>query len=229
MDVRVLELVEGSREARGLTVIIDVFRAFSLECQLFDQGVERIIPMGSVEDALALKREHPEYVSFGERGGKQVDGFEYGNSPAQVAGVDLAGKTCIHTTSAGTQGIVNAVGATEILGASLVNAAATARYIRERDPEVVSIVAMGNAGIATAAEDVICARYIRALLLGEEYDAQSLAYDLRETDGAKFFDPAKPEFPEGDFERCVTCDMYDFVVRVSRKEDGTFENTRYVV
>ena len=54
MDVRVLELVEGAREARGLTVVIDVFRAFPLECYLFALGAKAIYPIGSVEEARAL-------------------------------------------------------------------------------------------------------------------------------------------------------------------------------
>ena len=166
MDVRVLELVEGAREARGLTVVIDVFRAFTLECYLFAQGAKAIYPIGSVEEARALKAAHPDWVCFGERGGWQVEGFDYGNSPSQVAGVDLTGRTCIHTTSAGTQGIVNATGADEIVTGSLANARAVATYIRRRDPREVSIVAMGTSGTQSAGEDVLCARYIEALLKG---------------------------------------------------------------
>ena len=41
MEIRILHLLEGARAARGLTVIIDVFRAFSLECYLYDMGVRK--------------------------------------------------------------------------------------------------------------------------------------------------------------------------------------------
>lgn len=227
MDIRILELVEGAKEARGLTVIIDVFRAFTLECYLFDQGVERIYPIGSVEDALELKREHPDWLAFGERGGRQVDGFDYGNSPAQVAGLDLTGRTCIHTTSAGTQGIVNATHATEIVTASLVNARAVARYIRGRAPEEVSIVAMGNAGVRRAGEDVLCAEYIKSVLEERPIDVQARADALARTDGAKFFDPAQPQYPEGDFPLCVDCDRFGFVIRVGRDSEGRLVDTRH--
>lgn len=226
MDVRILELVDGAREARGLTVIIDVFRAFSLECYLFDQGAERIYPIGSVGDALELKSEHPGWVAFGERGGAQVEGFDYGNSPAQVAGLDLTGRTCIHTTSAGTQGIVNATHATEIVTASLVNARAVARYIASRAPEEVSIVAMGTAGVSSAEEDVLCARYIKACLEGAPFDVQSQADALATTAGAKFFDPAQPQYQEGDFALCCACDHFDFVIRVGHDGEGRLVNTR---
>lgn len=231
MDIQLLELIEGAKRARGLTVVIDVFRAFSLEPYLFSQGAERIYPIGSVEDALALKREHPEYVSFGERGGAQVEGFEFGNSPLQVQGTDFSGRTCIHTTSAGTQGIVNAEGATEIVCAGLVNAAATARYIAGKQPSQVSIVCMGNAGVKTAEEDVLCGRYIKALLEGEDpaqaHDrCQKEASGFKDTCGAKFFDPARPEFPEGDFALCTAVDRFDFVVSTSRDGKGALVNSR---
>ena len=108
MEIQILECIEGAKKAKGLTVIIDVFRAFSLEAYLFSKGVKRIIPIGQLEIAFQLKKEHPDWVLFGEREGKQVEGCDLGNSPSQIETIDLKGKTCIHTTSAGTQGIVNA-------------------------------------------------------------------------------------------------------------------------
>ena len=226
MRVQVLELVEGARRARGLTVVIDVFRAFTLECYLFARGAARVYPVGAVDAALAMKRDHTDWVTFGERGGARVEGFEHGNSPAEAVGLDLVGRTCIHTTSAGTQGIVSATGATEIVTASLVNAAAVAEYVRRRDPQEVSIVAMGNAGVRTAEEDVLCARYIEALLAGRPFDVQGRADALAGTAGAKFFDPAHPEFPQADFPLCVACDRFGFVIRTERDGSGRLVNVR---
>ena len=37
MKINILHLIEGAKKAEGLTVIIDVFRAFSLECYLYDK------------------------------------------------------------------------------------------------------------------------------------------------------------------------------------------------
>lgn len=228
MDVRVLELVDGARKARGLTVVIDVFRAFTLECYLFAQGAKKIYPIGSVDEARALKAAHPDWLCFGERGGWQMEGFDFGNSPSQVAGVDLTGRTCIHTTSAGTQGIVNATGADEIVTGSLANARAVATYIGRRDPREVSIVAMGTAGVTSADEDVLCARYIEALLKGQGdgFDVAAKAAALRDGAGAKFFDPEQPQYPAADFPYCVDCDRFDFVIRVGKDGDGRLVNTR---
>ncbi len=143
--------------------------------------------------------------------------------------MDLTGRTCIHTTSAGTQGIVNATGASEIVTGSLANARAVATYIQHRQPAEVSIVAMGTSGTQSAGEDVLCARYIEALLKGTAagFDVAGKAAGLRDTAGAKFFDPAQPQYPEADFPYCVDCDRFDFVIRVGKDAEGRLVNTRY--
>ena len=37
MNIQILHLLDGAKAATGLTVIIDVFRAFSFECYLIHQ------------------------------------------------------------------------------------------------------------------------------------------------------------------------------------------------
>lgn len=223
MNIKILELIEGAKQAEGLTVIIDVFRAFSLECYLFGRGAERIYPIGSMEEAFDFHKEHPDYILIGERGGKIVDGCDFGNSPSQTKSYDFRGKRVIHSTSAGTQGIVNASGADEIITASLVNAKAVAEYIRRRDPETVSIVAMGNSGVRTAPEDVLCAEYIRDLLTqtGHLSTIQERADALRYHGGEHFFAPDRQDiFPQEDFYMCTRCNVFDFVIRTGVDEEG---------
>ncbi|HIU47224.1 MAG TPA: 2-phosphosulfolactate phosphatase [Candidatus Fimadaptatus faecigallinarum] len=227
MNVSIFELIEGSRQAEGLTVIIDVFRAFSLECYIYARGARKIIPVGDLEQAFALKRAQPDCVLIGERKGKKCEGCDFGNSPSQTEGFDFTGRTVIHTTSAGTQGVVNAVHASEILVAGLVNARATADYIRKCAPDKVSLVAMGTNGVASTEEDVLCARYIRSLLLDEPLDIAALAPALRETSGRKFFNPDTQEiFPEADFEMCIQYDRFPFALRIEKDASGLFVTRR---
>lgn len=226
MKVRVLELAEGAAAARGTTVIIDVFRAFTLECYLFARGAKKIYPIGSAGFALACRQKDPQLVAFGERGGAKIEGFDFGNSPSELGEVNLDGKSCIHTTSAGTQGIVRAQHASEVVCASLVNAKATARYVAAQNPREVSLVAMGNAATSSAEEDLLCAEYIKALLEGREFDVRPQAEALATTAGAKFFDPARPEFPEADFPLCVDCDRFDFAICVRKESDGRLVNLK---
>lgn len=226
MNIRILHLAEGAREAGGITVVIDVFRAFTLEAYLFSQGAEKIYAVSDQKTAYRMKKEHPEYILIGERHGKILPGFDYGNSPSSVKGMDFTGKIFVHTTSNGTQGIANAVHADEILTGSLVNAKATADYILSQRPEEVSLVCMGWEGKDTE-EDVLCAEYLKSLLEGQPMkDIERKADDLRYTEGKKFFDPLQQDvFPQADFAMCVKPDIFDFVIE-TRHENGIAVNRR---
>lgn len=221
MNVQILQLIDGARQARGLTVIIDVFRAFTVECCAMAREAKTILPVGTIEEAFALKEVYPDALLVGERDGRKCEGFDCGNSPSQLEDFDVHGKTIIHTTSAGTQGVANAVHADEMLAASLVNARATAEYIRMRNPETVSIVCMGLGGKRETEEDTLCAEYIAALLRGEEPDISAEIADLANTSGKKFFDPANAEvFPQRDFEMSTQLDRFPFALKVIEDENG---------
>ena len=221
MEIRILQLIEGARAARGLTVIIDVFRAMTVEAYVLHNGAADLLPVGSLEEAYAYREAHPGTILIGERGGKKCPGFDFGNSPSAVKHVDFTGKTVVHTTSAGTQGIANAVGADEMLTGSLVNAKAVADYIRNSGAEVVSLVCMGLEGLEPTAEDTLCAEYIKSLVEGKPMDLTEGIAECKRTSGAKFFDPANREvFPEEDFHLSVEADKFDFVLHVEKGPDG---------
>ncbi len=220
--VNVLHLIDGAKQAEGLTVIIDVFRAFSLENYLYDMGVKLIRPIGSVEEAFKLKETTPNSLLFGERNGIKVEGFDFGNSPSSVTPEIAKGKTILHTTSAGTQGVVNAKNATRILAGSLVNARAIAEYIIETQPEVVSLVCMGWNAEELAAEDELCAEYIKSILDGEELtDMDARVADLQFHGGEHFFNPETQEiFPEPDFWLCIKYDRFPYILEIYKDEIG---------
>lgn len=221
MEIKILNLIEGAREAKGLTVIIDVFRAMTVEAYLIKNNAAKILPVSGVDFSLEYRKKNPETVLCGERGGKIIEGFDYGNSPSQIENVDFTGKTVIHTTSAGTQGIANAIHADEIIGGSLVTARSIAKYIKEKNPEYVSLVGMGLAGEKPTDEDVLCAEYIKSLVLGEPLsDIDERIEKIKHTDGAKFFDQTMQSvFPERDFHLCTAYDSFDFILRLTKDEE----------
>lgn len=221
-DINILHLLEGAKQAEGLTVIIDVFRAFSLECYLYDMGVKQIRPVGTIEEAFSLRDRIQDSILIGERKGIKCEGFDYGNSPSSIRKEDVAGKTIIHTTSAGTQGIVNAVHADEIITGSLVNARAVAEYIISRQPQTVSLVSMGSGGVRIAPEDELCAAYIKSILEGREFtDMNRRVDELRNHGGEHFFDPERQNvFPEADFYRCIEYNKFPFVLTIEKDDIG---------
>lgn len=221
MEIEVLQLIEGAKQARGLAVIIDVFRAFSVACYLYDNGAAGVIPVGELETAYKLKEDNPEFVLLGEREGKTLPGFDYGNSPTFIKDVDFTGKTIVHTTSAGTQGIVNANHADEIITASFVNAGAVVSYIEKSNFNNISLVCMGNAGLQPADEDILCAKYIKNKLTGKKNDEQQIVETLREDSGQRFFDPANRDWsPPTDFDLCLRFEIFNFILRARTYKPG---------
>ncbi|MCK4321946.1 2-phosphosulfolactate phosphatase [candidate division WOR-3 bacterium] len=215
MEIKIYELIKGARKATGLTVIIDVFRAFSTSCYIYNNGAERIIPVGDLKLAYKLKRENPHFLFFGERGGKKLKGFDFGNSPSQIEGLNFNGKTIIQTTSSGTKGLIGAKDADEIIAGSFINAGAIVKYIKSKNPELVSLVAMGLNGKVSADEDILCTKYIENALLDKPNNFEEIINHLRATpELQKFFDSRKDWFPEKDFKMCLTLNRFNFLLKV---------------
>jgi len=227
MKIEITEFVEGARQAKGLTVIIDVFRAFSVECYAMDSGAAKIIATGEVAEAFELKKRYMKAVLIGERNEKKIKGFDYGNSPTEIIKADLTGKTVIHTTTAGTNGLVNAVNADTIVTGSFVNASAVVRYIVAAAPEHVSLVAMGYRAKESAAEDLLCAEYIDSLITGRNGNFETRIANLRITSGKRFFMPENIDFsPPTDFFLCTMTNRFNFVLKAEKRFDGNFDMER---
>ncbi len=221
MEIRLLEFVSGAAAATGTAVIIDVFRAFTTACYLYDQGASAVLVTGEVERAFAYRRSHPGTLLAGERNEKMVEGFDFGNSPSVVAQADLRGKEVVLTTSAGTQGLVHARQAEQVLAASFVNAPATAAYLREKAPATVSLVAMGYNAVTPADEDRLCAAYIRDLLEGKTPDFDAMKEQIRQGTGRRFFDPDNVHSPEEDYHLSLQPGRFPYVLEaVPAGEEG---------
>lgn len=220
MKIEKLKLSGGASKAKGVVIIIDVFRAFSVSCYLISKGAERIYTVGSVNEAFRLKEIFPNAVLIGERNEKKCEGFDYGNSPTHLLEADLKGRIVIHTTSSGTQGISLAVNAEEILTGSFVNAKAIATYLLKMKPSLVSLVSMGYEGKWATQEDDFCADYIENLIRGRNTDFDEMVSIIQEGDGARLLDPKNhAHSPATDFHLCLNRDIFNFILRV-RKESG---------
>lgn len=221
MNIKILQMIDGARKATGITVIIDVFRAGSVEAYLANNNAKMIIPMGNIDTAYELKEKYPSAILIGERHGIPPEGFTYGNSPAEIQNVDFTDKTLIHTTSAGTQGIENAINAQEIIFGSLVTAKAIANYIKKNKYEDISLVCMGYEAKEEAEEDNLCAYYIKSLLEGKEVDLKDDIEKLKITSGARFFKKELQNiFHEADFYLSTEVDKFNFILKLETKEEG---------
>jgi 2-phosphosulfolactate phosphatase len=215
-------LLSGAQEAEGVAVVIDVLRAFSSAAYMMHLGAARIVLMVEPEEVLRFKSETGA-LAVGEVSGKIVDGFDLGNSPARIlaAGRDrFSGRTVAQRTSAGVTGALAAARrAAQVILGSYVTAGATARYLLELSPEVVSLVAMGNAGREITPDDEACAGYLGHLLAGTPYDHVSALQEVVEHECAqKFLRGDQAHFPAADPVYCLQRDLFDFVLAAQLEE-----------
>ena len=215
MEIRLGSLLRGAQEAEGTAIIVDVFRCFTTAAAAFSRGAEKIIMVAEVEEALDLKSLGVGDLCMGEVSGMMPEGFDFGNSPSQLAVANVSGKTLIQSTRAGTVGVTAAKNASKIYGGSLVVARATAKAILKDGPDLVSIVAMGAEAKTRADEDEQCALYIRNLLLGRTPDNKAVRdLILAGEEAQKYGDPARPHFPIADRDMALEIDTAPFAIKI---------------
>lgn len=222
MKIVQLKGVEGAKQATGLTIVIDVMRAATVEAYAFGQGAKHIIPIATKEEAFTLKKENPEYLLMGEIGGYRIEGFDFGNSPSEIAKMDLTRKTLVHRTSSGTQGLVNATSAQELIFGSFVTCTAIVKYIRAGNHKNISIVAIDS-------EDDIFANFLEDSLTGKQLDKEKVRQSLySHICSHKFLDPQKPEFPSEDIDYALDFDKFNFICLV-RRSNGQLTTNKVAI
>ena len=237
MEIRMGSLVRDAQEATGTAIIIDVFRAFTTAAIAFDRGAAQITLVAEAEDALELHRSGVGDLLMGEVDGKRPEGFDFGNSPyeiSQAPASEIAGKSLVQSTRAGTVGVAAAANADVIYLGSFVVAQATADAVRRQRPGVLSIIAMGDQGRVRSDEDEQCGIYLRNIIEGRKPDFDAVK-SLIMTGGAtqKFFDGKQPQYHPEDVALALELDRYPFAMRITR-EDGLLvarkhELRRYVL
>ena len=140
MEIRIDSLLTGARAARGVVIVIDVFRAFTTAAVAFSRGATKIIICASPEQALTLRNSGAGDLCMGEVRGIKPKNFDFGNSPHELSRANIEGVTLIQSTQAGTVGINAAAnGSSDLYLGALINAKATASAISETSPDLVTI------------------------------------------------------------------------------------------
>ncbi len=218
-------LLSGAADCSNTAVIVDVFRAFTCSSILLHYEVERLILEQNPEKALALKK-NSGYLALGEIGGVMVPGFDFGNSPSEIAEAGrefFRGKKIVQRTSAGVRGIFSAVeNCRTVYAAAFTTAKALAGLLKKENPSQVHLVAMGHAGEIPTPEDEHCAAYIHSLLdPGSTYDhAGALAQILSHESAQKFLRGDKPHFPPTDVTWCLQRDIFPFAMKIFAGPEG---------
>ncbi len=219
MKIEIIHSFQNANQAKGLAVIIDVFRAFSTTCFVVSNGVKMIISVDDIDLAYNLKKENPDYVLMGERNDIVPDGFDFGNSPAEIEKVDFCDKTVVHTTTQGTQGIAKAVNAKEIITGSFVNAQAVIDYIKSAKHQLISFVCTDAS--TPENEDIMCAKYIKSHLEGKPLDfAEIKTHLINHPCASRFLNNTVEAVKRKDFDLCLALDRFNFILKAEIQENN---------
>lgn len=215
IEVRFVPLAEATPD--DIVVVIDVLRAFTVQPWMFARGATRILAVADATEAIRLREEVlPDAVLAGEEGGEQLEGFDLGNSPVQVQGTDLTGRTVIHRTSAGTQGLARTAGSGLVLAASFVTATATARVLAAAAPRRVSFVITGASLGRDGDEDLAAAELIAARLSGRDVDPAPYLARVAQSDAGRNFVAGEPDWATpADLAACIELDRFGHALTVA--------------
>ena len=174
--------LDGAAKAKGVAVIIDVFRAFSCTPLFFCFGAKQVFVEADAERAISIKKANPDWILAGEVNGVPIEYGDLDNSPIRIIQGGKAmfhNKTVIHRTSAGVTGVAAAIqNCDRVLVGSFVLADALAAYLKKSNPDIVTLVAMGTNGKITSPEDETCADYITHLLTGNKWEPLTAFMDV---------------------------------------------------
>ncbi|MBR90158.1 MAG: 2-phosphosulfolactate phosphatase [Verrucomicrobiales bacterium] len=220
-------------------IVLDILRATSSMVAALANGADGILPVATIEEALAAKEARPDALLAGEREGYRITAaqsggtdFDLGNSPREYTTEAVTGKMIITTTTNGTRALRACAGARQVFVGSFLNLTSTLKHLRTDSPTRLVIVCGGTYEEA-ALEDVLAAGAITNELwdlygTGAEDSAQlarhlflSMGDDLEEAmryarNGRRLL--SLPDLA-ADVRYCVQRDVYSLVAGVSA-EDG---------
>ena len=126
-----------NREA--IVVVTDILRASSAIVTAFMNGVNRIIPVGTLEEAKAYKEKG--YMVAAERDGIVRDFADFGNSPFNFTPERVNNNEIVYSTTNGTHAIHLASSGKQVLIGAYLNITALAGYIRASGRDLLVLCA----------------------------------------------------------------------------------------
>jgi 2-phosphosulfolactate phosphatase len=147
-----------------VVIVVDVLRAGTCVAVALHNGAREVIPTATVDAAARVSSNLAGAITMlaGERNGKMIEGFHFGNSPLEFTADKVTGKAIVFLTTNGTPAFVKARHAREMAVCGFVNISAVAEFVRQQQGDV-EIVCAGNAG-SFCIEDAVCAGMLIHLL-----------------------------------------------------------------
>ena len=118
-----------------IVVLVDILRATTSICAAFDNGVETILPVATLEEAKEMK--NLGFLVASEQDGKKLDFADFGNSAFNFSRAAIDGKTLVYCTTNGTRALEIAKNAGKIAMGAFINLQALTEWLINEDKNVV--------------------------------------------------------------------------------------------
>jgi 2-phosphosulfolactate phosphatase len=118
-----------------IVIIVDILRATSIITTLFKNGLSKLIPVKTIEQAEEYKKEG--YLVAAERNGKKVDFADFGNSPFEFTPDKIKDRTLVYSSTNGTNTIKLVKNAEMLLIASFLNLTSISDFIIKQNKDVL--------------------------------------------------------------------------------------------
>ena len=155
-------LIDQYDVSDAIVVVIDVLRATTTMCAAFDHGVDHMVPVATIDEAVALGKQG--YIVAGERSGEKVEGFDLGNSPFSYTREVVEGNKIVITTTNGTRAIKAAQehNAKEIVVGAFPNISLLTQWLIEQN-ENVCLLCAGWRENVTLEDSIFAGAMVRRL------------------------------------------------------------------
>ena len=203
-----------------IVVVVDILRATSCMTTAFVNGVEKIIPVATIEECMEYKKKG--FLAAAEREGKTAEGFDLGNSPFSYMDASFKGKTIVVTTTNGTLAITKSRKAIQVMIGSFLNKTSLIKFLAKQENNVL-VLCSGWRGSFNMEDTLFAGSLVSGLegVIGHDSDSALMAKRLYETakynmmqylEDSTHFKRLSRLNNYKDIEFCLTEDLYDILI-----------------
>lgn len=220
MNIQIYQGASGCRKAKGVAVVIDVFRATTTICCLL-KSKPRSILLGNDINEIADFINVSDVECFSEIKNPYNS---HDNSPLKALSIPLENKTTLLVSRNGTIAFDLVRHCDRIFAAALINIDAIVKFLERSQPENISLIAIGHINRhEETIEDNICAEMIRSRLIGKSIDESYVCKKLTKRLKNRRLDPESPQgiSVEIDLAICCAIGILDVVPEIVYNNDET--------
>ncbi len=211
MQINTYSPSDDASKIQGFTIVVDILRAFSTAYYIHQNKPKKYIVTDNIEHAFSLKIKYKNVLLIGERQGIKIDGFDFGNSPTEVINNNFNNNCVVHTTTAGTKGLLLQPPHNEVIIGGFINCDAIHNYIKSKNIEIINIYCTAPKDSMYGEEDYLFVEYFTDKLLEKPTYFEKIVTKIRNGTGKGFKNNGFA--PYTDLLYCLDYSRFDYILK----------------